>query len=163
MPALIQHFNQAFLAHTPNEMDASRHNRQLVGESPPERFGQPITWSPTLTSARRLPMQFGRLILVHIPTSKLRREVLRRFHRIEMHLLPHGFVPHAMQLFHITVAFRFAYRNEEGLDADVQTQTYDLSKMMWHPATAIKRGLVVHLQTLRNPPCFPDLFKVGRR
>src|SRR3972149_2712344 len=161
MPLLIQHFNRALRTHTPNEMDAPRHNRRLVGDGLPERFSQSIAWPPTLTIARCLPIQFGRLVLVHIPPLKLRREILCRFHRIEMNLLPHRLIPYPMQPFHIAVAFRFAHRNEDGFDANVQTQTYDLSKMMWHSATAIKRGIVVHLQTLRNPPCFPDFFEVG--
>ena len=103
------------------------------------------------------PVQEGRRIVGHIPLDKGRTGSAHASERSKPAALPEGVRPQAVQFFDLAIAFGFGDGQEDQFDAQVQTQSDELSEEARGFVAATKRGVVVELQKVRNSQGFPGV------
>ena len=72
-------------------------------------------------------VQFGRIVVVHVPVLKLVTRGLHLFKGAEVLAVIKGLAPQMIEAFDGAIAFGFAHRQEDQLHADAQTQPHELA------------------------------------
>ena len=151
-PVFIQQREQSSLIYRANKMKTPFGDWQLGRQGANLSRSHAETLNPTLRLYRRRAVQRRRLIVLRVPLLKLRAGTFDRCQRIEMLSPPEALIPQTIGSFDHTIPLGFVRRNEDRLNAEIQTQADEAPENARRFVAATESRVVVHLQSIGASP-----------
>ena len=156
-PRFVEHCKGTIGLDLANEMNSTSRNWQRIRQLHHLSGGQPTMGFAALRLVGGHLAQHRWPIVRHIPADKCRTGPTHLPERSKPASLPEGLSPQAVQLFDLAIAFGFSDWQEDQFDAQIQTQSDELSENAWRFVAATKSRVVVELQKLGDSKGFPGV------